>query len=216
MDDGSRRGFLSAAGGVLTAGLLTGCAAPDRATTPNEPDTVGDVAAVRGIEITFRDYSLHSELSYVPRGDDEVTVADDAADRDAVTVEPGPNRQFLVVVVDIANVADEPKGVPIPGGSAFADGDIYLEVDQSRRDPVPVDSGGGDAVGGAYRYDGEWIDRLTLVVGSYQSELPADTAVTGWILYEVPSDFDAEEATLFATANPEGSEQQYTWAFTDT
>lgn len=215
MDDGSRRGFLSGAGGVLTAGLLSGCASPDRATTPNEPDTVGDVAAVRGIEITFRDYSLHSELSYVPRRDDEVTVADDAADRDAVTIGPGPDRQFLVVIVDIANAADEPKGVPIPGGSAFADGDIYLEVNQSRRDPVPVDPRGGDAVGGAYRYEEEWIDRLTLAVGTYQSELPANTTVRGWTLYEVPSDFDAGEARLFATANPEGSEQQYTWEFTN-
>lgn len=213
MNDHGRREFLGIAG-LVVGGMVAGCGSPDRATTPNEPDTVGDVAAVRGLEIRFLDYVLTDELTFVPRGEDEVTVADDAANRDPTTVSARDGATFLVLVVGVENLADEPKGVPMPGGPAVADGDVYLEIDRSRQDPLSHDPTEDPSFGGAYQYDGEWIDRYTLALGVHQAELPAETAERGWIPYEVPADFDPESATLYALANPEGSEQQYTWSFT--
>jgi hypothetical protein len=211
MDDRDRRTFLSTAGGVLAAGLVAGCGSTDRPTTPNEPDRVGDTAAIRGVEITFHDYAVQSSVTYVPRQSDDVTVAEKAGDRETETVEAGSDAQFLLLFVEIANVADDPRSVPIPGGTTAADGEVYLEVDRTRTPPVPVDPTVEGAVGGAFQFDGEWIDRLTLAVGQHQGELPANTSVTGWLLYDVPADFDPADAVLFATANPSGSNNTYRW-----
>jgi len=213
MNDRARREFLGIAG-LVVGGTVAGCRSPDRATTPNEPDTVGDVAAVRGLEIRFVDYVLTDDLTFVPRGEDEVTVAGDAPDRDPKTVDARDGAQFLLLVVEVENLDDEPKGVPLPGDPRIADGDLYLELDRSRQDPLPHDPTEDRSFGGAYRYDGEWIDRYTLALGVHQAELPAETAERGWIPYEVPADFDPESATLYALANPEGAERQYTWSFT--
>lgn len=217
MQGPTRRQFLAVGGGLVTVGASAGCLAASGPTTPNDPDTVGGVAAVNGIEITFRDYRVTSELTYVPRGD-RVTVADEAPDRESVTVEPrGPGREFLVLVVHVANVADDTRRIPTsaPEGTAFSDGRLVLELRQSELRPVPVNPDAGFAVGGAYEYDGAWLDRYMLVVGSVGGDLDGDSSVGGWILYEIPSDLDVGDLVLVAHVNPIGPNRRFTWDFPD-
>lgn len=200
----------------MTAGASAGCSSPGQTTTG--PDTVGSTAAVEGIEITFVDYVTTSELAYVPRGD-RVTVADDAPDRESVTVEPRESgREFLVLVVRVVNVADDTRVIPTsaPGGTAISDGRIYLEAGPANElRPVPVNPDAEFAVGGAYQYDGSWYDRFMLVVGSVGGNLDPGSSVAGWILYEVETDIDLGDLVLVALANPTGANRRLTWAFPD-
>lgn len=217
MEGIDRRTLLATGGSVLASGMVAGCGNSE-SSQPKEPDAVGDTAAINGVEITFTDYSLESKISYVPRQDDELTVGTPGDDRETKTVEAGSGYQWLVVLVDIENVADEPKQVPAPGGSAVADGEITLEWKeeiQGRKIPhVPFGVNDEDAIDGAYNAGGEWFDRLAIAVGSHRGELSAGESVAGWIPYRVSADFDPSEVKLIARTNPNGANQNFDWEFT--
>lgn len=212
MNQRTRRQVLGA-GAALVAGGGAGCLYQTGATTPNDPDSVGETAAVNGIEITFHGYEVTSELTYVPRGE-RVLVADEAPDMESRTVEPRrPDYEFLVPVLTIANVSDDEKRIPTPApdGMAFAEGRIFLELGESEVGPVPVNPDRGFAVGGAYPYQGSWYDRLVLVVGDVRGSLPAESSASGWMLYEIPADVDRDQLVLVANANPTGPNKRLTW-----
>lgn len=215
MQGPTRRQLLASGGGLVLLGATAGCLNESGATTPNDPDGVGEIAAVNGIEMTFVDYEVASELTYVPRGE-RVTIADEAPDREPTTIEPRtPDHEFLVLVLTIANVSDDEKRIPTsaPEETAFTEGRIYLELQNTQLDPVPVNPDRGFAVGGAYEYDDEWIDRLVLVVGAAGGNLAGGSSLSGWILYEKRSDLDLSELTLVALTNPNGPNRRLTWGF---
>lgn len=218
MKELDRRTVLATGGSVLASGMVAGCDSASESSQPKEPETVGDTAAINGVEITFTDYSLRSKISYVPRQGDEQTVGVPDGDREAKTVEASSGSQWLVLLVGIENVADEPKRVPAPGGSAVADGEIRLESKEAARSrtipPVPYGVNDEAAIDGAYRTGGAWYDRLAIAVGSHRGELPAGESVSGWIPYRVSTDFEPGEVKLVALTNPNGANDRFDWEFT--
>jgi hypothetical protein len=211
--ESTRRAVLGAGASALLGGLGAGCLNFSGPTTPNDPDRVGESAVINGVTVTLNAVRSTTELTYVPRGN-RVTVADEAADMETEVVEPRtPDARFLVFVVAIENVADEEKRIPTsaPGGTGFTDGRIYLENLDTEFQPVPVDPDLGFSVGGAYSYEDRWLDRLMLAVGAAGGNLAGGTGLEGWILYEIPGDFEFAEVNLVAEMNPEGPARRFTW-----
>lgn len=182
------------------------------------PNTVGDTAGTNGVETTFTGYSLDSTLAYVPRRSDERTAGTSSDDRETKTVEAGNDRQWPVVLVEIANVADGPERAPAPGGSADTDGEIRLESKEAAQvRTIPTVQYGvtdGEAIDGAYRADGEGSTDSRSSWDPTAANCPLASRSRDGHCDHVSAPFDASEVKLVALTNPNGANERFVWEFT--
>ncbi|MFC7141561.1 hypothetical protein ACFQMA_17195 [Halosimplex aquaticum] len=213
-----RRSVLTALGGVAGAGVLAGCSESSGSGTDDGSNYVGDTATIDGLDLTLLAGDLRQRVTVTPRRFDEGSDGTPEGTQASRTVQSDDGRQFVVVVLRLSNGTDEPLGVPMPGGTAISEGEIYLHKRGTKSNPtdenltqVPAEGDAPLTVGGRYAHDGTTYDRLTFALGDYQAELPAGESAAGWILYEVGADVTPDRLKLVADRNPRTVTQRAEW-----
>lgn len=207
MDTFDRRSFLATTGS-LAAAAVAGCSGGGD--QESEDNYVGDSATIGGIAFTLHHVALSDALTLQGPADG----SDDGASEQ--TVEPGDG-QILAAVLEIENTTDSAAGVPIPDGTAISQGEINLaaagEGAETGSSIPPIDPYSDEHDWSDWRYplDGSAYDRLTLVVGEYQAELPAGTAVAGWMAYLVGAEFAPEDHRIVVDLDPQVVGKNATW-----
>jgi|GEM_PF-2862812 len=220
-----RRAFLTALSSVAGAAVLAGCSESSGNGTDGGDNYAGDSATVDGLEMTLHAESIQQSVTVTPgraADGDAGTPDGDTETPDGTpstrTVESSEERQFVVVVLELSNPTDEPLGVPMPGGTAISEGEIYLHKRGSSDEPadanitqVPAEGDAPLTVGGSYTHDGTTYDRLTFALGDYQAELPAGESAAGWILYEIGADVTPDRLKLVADLDPQALGKRAEW-----
>lgn len=199
----SRRRLLATGGSVAAGVALAGCSS-----SSSEERTVGETASNGDLEITFEAYSIDPTLSVVLLDEEGVPETEAEGEPATETHEARDDHEFLVVVVTMENTGEEPVGLPVPGGNLLSTGELLLRVSGSDRQPVPTAASDETAIDDGFRFDGEVLERLALVVGSVQAELPPGESLGGWTPYRVPETVDPG-VTELTYSNDSGG--RFTW-----
>jgi len=227
-----RRAFLTALGSVAGTAVLAGCSESSgngNGTDGGDTNYVGDSASVDGLDMTLHVGNFQDSVTVTrgraADGDAETPGADTGTTEGTPstrTFGSGDDRQFVVTVLELSNTTDEPLGVPMPGGTAISEGDIYLYKRGGEDDPadanitqVPAEGDAPLTVGGSYTHDGTAYDRLTFVLGDYRAELPAGESAAGWILYRIGADVAPERLKLVADLDPRALGKRAEWELAD-
>jgi len=217
-----RRAFLTTLGSVAGTAVLAGCSGSSgNGTDGDDTNYVGDSASVDGLDMTLHVGRFAQSVTVTPRqasegADGEGETPDGTPS--TRTVESDEGRQFVVAVLELSNGTDEPLGVPMPGGTAISEGEIYLYKRGSSDDPadanvtqVPAEGDAPLTVGEGYTHDGTTYERLTFALGDYQAELPAGESAAGWILYHIGADVTPDRLKLVANLDPQALDKRAEW-----
>ncbi|WP_459190684.1 hypothetical protein [Halosimplex sp. J119] len=215
-----RRAVLAALGGVAGTAVLAGCSESSGDDGDGGANSVGDTATVDGLAMTLLAADLRQNVTVSPRpqlyGNEETPEGEGTPQTHEVR--SSADRQYVVIVLQLSNETDEPLGVPMPGGTAISEGEIYLHKRGTEGDAtdenltqVPAEGNEPETVSGRLTHDGTTYDRLTFALGDYQSELPAGESAAGWILYEVGEDMTPDRLKLVADRNPRTINKRVEW-----
>lgn len=102
-----RRRALAASRSLAIGVGLAGCSS-----SSSEEWTVGETVSNGGLKITFEEYTINSTLTVVSIDENGASETDDEGEPATETYEPAEDHEFLVIVVTMENVGDEPTGVP--------------------------------------------------------------------------------------------------------